>query len=260
MTKLHQILAVERGVQADADRKVALALRGTTVEGEASPLFGKTRVYEPREENGDTFPPESQRVQIRVQKEVLPAITDALARLFDVKFTRESANTNASADVKIGGTVLLPDVPAGYLLFLENQLLALRGLVQRLPVLDPAEDWQWDKTKNIYRTEATKKAREVRVPQVQVLQAPQVIDGEKFDGQYRPFETAKPVGDWTTVKMSGAMPAEEVEKILDRITVLSEAVKYAREQANSIDVTDRKAGAAVFAYLLDGTVRKVAER
>jgi hypothetical protein len=259
MTKLHQILAVERGVQADADRKVNLALRGTNVEGEASPLFGKTRVYEPREVEGDTLPPETQRVQIRVEKDVLPAITEALTRLFDVKLIRETANTDASADVKIGGTVLLPDVPAGYLLFLENQLTALRGLVQRLPVLDPAEEWHWDGNRNVYVTEQTKKAREIRVPQIQVVQPPQVIEGKTFDGQYRTFETAKPVGDWTTVKMSGALPADKREEILDRITILGEAVKYAREQANSIDVTNRKAGAAVFAYLLDGTVKKVAE-
>jgi hypothetical protein len=254
MTKLHQILAVERGVQADADRKVALALRGTNVDGEASPLFGKTRVYEPKQEDGDTFPSETQRVQIKVQKDVLPAITEALTRLFDVKFTREAANTEAFADVKIDGVTLLANVPAGYLLFLEAQLNDLRGKVLRLPVLDPAEEWHWDGNRNVYATEPTKKAREVRVPQVQVLQAPQVIDGRPFEGQYRPYETAKPVGEWTTVKMSGAMPADEVEQILGRISTLGEAVKYAREKANSIDVTDRRAGEKIFTYLLTNIV------
>jgi hypothetical protein len=153
--------------------------------------------------------------------------------------------------VKIGGTVLLPNVPAGYLLFLENQLTALRGIVQRLPVLDPAEDWHWDGNKGVYVTEQTRKAREIRVPQVQVLYEAT----KEHPAQVRPYETAKPVGDWTTVKMSGALPADKVEEILDRITTLAEAVKYAREQANSIDVTDRKAGAAVFAYLLNGTTK-----
>lgn len=254
MTKLHQILAVERGVQADADRKVALALRGTSVEGEASPLSGLIKTYAPREENGDTLPDQRQHVQIRVEKDVLPAISGALTRLFDVKLIREHANTSAFADVKIDGTVLLANVPAGYLLFLENQLNTLRGVVQRLPVLDPAEEWHWDDNRNVYVTDEQKKAREIRVPQVQVLYEHQFKDGQALPAQVRPYETAKPVGDWTTVKMSGALPAGELEGILDRISELGNAVKYAREQANSIDVVNRKAGEKVFSYVLSGIV------
>lgn len=258
MTKLHQILAVEQGVQKDTDRKLALAMRGTNVEGEASPLLGLIKTYAPREEDGDTLPEQRQHVQIKVEKDVLPAIAEALTRLFDVEFTREQSNTDAFADLKIGDDVLLAKVPVGYLLFLENQLNGLRGLIQRLPVLDPAEEWHFDKNRNVHVTEKAMKARELRVPQVQVLQKPQVIDGQVIDGQYRPYETAKPVGDYTTIKMSGAMPADEREKVLDRISELGRAVKYAREQANSIDVTDRKAGDKVFTYLLSGIV--VAER
>jgi hypothetical protein len=254
MTKLHQILAVERGVQADTDRKVTLAMRGTNVDGEASPLSGLIKTYAPREEDGDTLPEQRQHVQIKVEKDVLPAIAEAMARLFDVKLVREHANTEAFADVVIDGTTVLANVPAGYLLFLAEQLNSLRGLVQRLPVLDPAEEWHFDKNRNVHVTEPVKKARELRVPQVQVLQKPQVIDGQVIDGQYRPYETARPVGDYTTIKMSGAMPADERERLLDRISTLGEAVKYAKEQANSIDVVNRKAGGKIFAYVLTGIV------
>lgn len=259
MTKLHQILAVEQGVQKDAERKVALAMRGTNIEGEKSPMNGMTRVYEPRvADDPDTLPDERKNVQIKIEKDVLPAIADALTRLLDVEFVREFANTEAFADVKIGDSVLLANVPVGYLLFLENQLNMLRGLVSRLPVLDPAVDWHWDDNRGVYVADPVKKARELRVPQVQQLSPAQVIDGKPFEPQFRHYETAKPVGDWTRVEMSGALPATEMEKILDRISELGRAVKYAREQANSIDVTNRKAGDRVFTYLLSGIV--LAER
>lgn len=254
MTLLHQILAIERGVQADTDRKVSLALRGTSVEGEASPLSGRIKTYEPREADGDKFPDERQHVQIRIEKDVLPAISGALGRLLDIKLVREDANTRARADVAIDGTVLLKNVPVGYLLFLESQLNALRGIVERLPVLDPAREWHWDKNRNAHVTEPVRRAREVRVPQVELVSPAQVIDGKAFEPQFRQYETARPVGDWEEIRLSGAMPADEREEILDRISVLGDAVKFAREAANSTDVTGRKAGEKIFSYLLNGVV------
>jgi hypothetical protein len=58
-----------------------------------------------------------------------------------------------------------------------------------------------------------------------------------------------PVGDWTTVKFSGALPATRVREILGRVTALQEAVKFAREEANGAEVADQRAGEAVFRYL-----------
>jgi hypothetical protein len=59
-----------------------------------------------------------------------------------------------------------------------------------------------------------------------------------------------PAGDWTTVKFSGALPAARVRVLLDRVTALQQAVKYAREEANTTEITDREAGEKVFGYLL----------
>ena len=58
-----------------------------------------------------------------------------------------------------------------------------------------------------------------------------------------------PAGDWTTVKFSGALPATRVRTLLDRVEELQRAVKYAREEANGTEVTDRKAGEIIFGHL-----------
>ena len=51
-----------------------------------------------------------------------------------------------------------------------------------------------------------------------------------------------PVGYWTTVKFSGALPARRVNELLDRIERLQQAVKFAREEANAAEVADQRAG------------------
>jgi hypothetical protein len=52
---------------------------------------------------------------------VLRETSATLTRLFDVTPTKDWANCEARADVKVDGRVLVPDVPVAYLLFLEKQ-------------------------------------------------------------------------------------------------------------------------------------------
>jgi hypothetical protein len=58
-----------------------------------------------------------------------------------------------------------------------------------------------------------------------------------------------PVGYWTTVKFSGALPARRVNELLDRVERLQQAVKFAWEEANGADVVDQRVGDAVFGCL-----------
>jgi hypothetical protein len=57
------------------------------------------------------------------------------------------------------------------------------------------------------------------------------------------------VGYWRTVKFSGALPATRVNTLLARVEQLQAAVKFAREEANNLEVEDVKVGAQFFAYL-----------
>jgi hypothetical protein len=250
MTALHQILAIERGVAADAERKIALATKGIEQTGEQSPLTGLSRSYKPRADEGDALPPQYQHVQISLERDVLPMIAQAMTRFLDVKFTREASSAAAKADVVIadGGqqVTLLSGVPVGYLLGLETELDKLAALVKKLPVLDPAEEWHWDAAKGCYATEPKVTARNIRVPQVQVLYEAT----PEHPAQVRPYETEKPAGDWTTIKLSGALPFDRVQAIYTRVRAVGEAVKLARESANRIDATDRAAGQAIFDYIL----------
>lgn len=118
MTKLNQLIAVEKSVKSKSFQDLTEAHRAVQ---KATLLSGISRVYQPKDEEGEQLPPESTRVQVKAE-EVLRDIAATLTRLFDVTATKDWANLHARADVTVDGRTLLRDVPVTYLLFVEKQL------------------------------------------------------------------------------------------------------------------------------------------
>nr|WP_232320327.1 hypothetical protein [Herbidospora daliensis] len=242
VTKLNQILAVEKGVKADVQRKVADA---NTLIQKAPLLSGISRTYQPIDDEGEQLPPESTRVQVQAEQ-VLRDVTVTLTRLFDVTATKDVANCAAKADVVVDGATLVRDVPVTYLLFLEKQLTDLHALISRLPTLDPSETWSLDGNTDTWRTEPVRTTRTKKVPRNHVL----AEATEKHPAQVQVFTEDVVVGYWTRVAFSGALPQRRVNELLTRLTKLQEAVKFAREEANGTEITDQRIGEALFGYLL----------
>lgn len=242
MTRLNQIIAVEKGVVSRSE--AALTLTYHQIQKTAL-LQGISRSYQPRNEEGEALPGESTKVQVKVST-VLDNLADQLTRWFDVVATKEHANREAHADVVVDGDVLLPDVPVTYLLFLEKRLVDLRTLVSKLPTLDPAEDWDEDMD-GTHVTQAILTTRSKKVPRNHV----KAVATEKHPAQVEVYFEDVVVGDWTTRKFSGALPKRRVDELLARIESLQAAVKYAREEANTAVVDDVRVGRKVFAYILD---------
>ncbi|WP_433575772.1 hypothetical protein [Nocardia brasiliensis] len=241
MTKLNQIIAVEKGVKSAAARE--LAQRQGALQ-KAALLAGIARTYQPKDEEGEQLPPESTRVQVK-SEEVLRQTAATLTRLFDVTATKDWTNTEAKADVSVDGEVLLRDVPVSYLLFLEKQLAELHAFVQRLPVLDAAEAWSFDDSTDTWRTDAVRTIRTKKVPRNHV----KAEATEKHPAQVEVYYEDIAIGYWNTVRFSGALPARRVNELAERVDKLARAVKFAREEANGTEVTDRKTGDVIFGYL-----------
>ncbi|GAA3422693.1 hypothetical protein [Streptosporangium vulgare] len=130
-TKLNQILAVEKGVKSDTQRKVTDAYH--TIQKNAL-LSGLSRTYQPIDDEGERLPPESTRVQVQGE-DLLKQVGAALTRLFDVTATKDWANCTARADVKVDGSTLLEDVPVTYLLFWRSSWSTCTPFIAKLPVL-----------------------------------------------------------------------------------------------------------------------------
>jgi hypothetical protein len=72
---------------------------------------------------------------------------------------------------------------------------------------------------------------------------------EKHPAQVEVYYEDITVGYWRTVKFSGALPAQRINELLARVERLQEAVKFAREEANNLEVEEQKVGEKVFQYL-----------
>lgn len=244
MAKLNQIIAVEKGVKSKSHQDLTAAHHGLQ---KPALLAGISRTYQPKDEEGEQLPPESTRVQVQAEG-VLRSAVGALTRLFDVTATKDWANCEARADVSVDGRVVVPAVPVSYLLFLEKQLTELHGFVRRLPVLDAAESWSQDPSTDAWKTEPVRTIRTRKVPRNHV----KAEATENHPAQVEVYYEDVPVGYWTTVKFSGALPARRVNELLDRIEKLQTAVKFAREEANGAEVADQRVGEAVLGYVFAG--------
>lgn len=248
MTKLHQIIAIERGVVADTERKLAEVKAVLAIGGDRDPLTGLSSTYESRRgAEGDQLPPQRRKVQLTVP-ELLTMVQGQLTRLFDLKFTREYANCSARADIVVDGDTLIEDVPAGYLLFLEAQITQLVSLIDGLPVLDPAQEWDDQDPglpAGVWKSATRKVERTHRVPKYEVMVDPT----PQHRAEIRQWDTDEIEGYWTHVKFSGQLPRRAVQEMRARAVKVLEAVRFAREHANELQVTDRAAGDAILGYV-----------
>jgi hypothetical protein len=257
-TYLHQILAVERTAETDAGRQLGEVVRLLGIGGDQNPLTGLTRTHEPKSDEFDKQPDQRRRVQVTTA-DLIAAVVESQTGYWDLSYTREVANTQAAATVMLDGEPLLENVPAGYLLFLENRLTALiTGLIDKLQALDPAKEWR-DHTqvpglkRGEYAAEPMQRLSTTKAWRVLQL-APATKEHAE---QTRPYEADVVTGLLTFTDYSGQLPAARIQEIRGRATKILNAVRYARQQANMLEIQQQRAGAvilgAVFGDLLPST-------
>lgn len=241
-TKLCQIVAVQKGLQTRVLHAVSEIYHGL----QKPPLFsGLSRTYQPVEDDGETFPSEYTLVQKNVES-LLAEASRHLTELFDVVATKETANMSAKAAVVLDGQRITPELPVPFLLFLEKQLVDLRTVVSKAPVLDPADRWTEDRDNGGFATEPVKTLKTKKVAEV-LVKYPAT---DKHPAQTEVIATDRATGHWETVKFSGALPRTRRDELVARIDAMSDAVKRAREEANSMEVTQVRVGADIFLHLL----------
>lgn len=241
MAKLNQILAIEKGIKTRVYGEFTELHQATQKPGL---MNGFHKSYQPRDEEGETYPPESQKVQHNAA-DVLDRVAAGLAELFDITATKDWANCTARADVVVDGRALIKDCPATYLLFLEKQLSDLHTFIGKMSELDPGADWNVDPGTGLYKTEpmTTQRTKKVQKP-ITLYEAT-----KEHPAQTQLITEDVIAGQWLTIKYSGAIAAPRKKQLLNRIEKLNQAVKFAREQANAAEATDKKLGREVFDYL-----------
>lgn len=241
MARLNQIIAIEKDNRTRAEQ-IAFAAYKQLAKPE--PLTGIIKTYLPRDEQGEQLPSQGTRVQATVE-ETLQELSIITARFLDLLGSKERTNQEAVADVILDGTVFIPNAPVTFLLALERILSEELVQAKKLPVLPLEFEWADYDGAGVYQTPPIVTVRSKKVPKNHV-KAPAT---DKHPAQVEVYYEDVAVGDWTTRHFSGMIPIARKHQIIDRITSLLEAVKQAREEANTTEVVDFKTGAAVFSYI-----------
>lgn len=241
MARLNQIIAIEKGIKSKSLQELAEAQKALS---KPALLSGISRTYRPKDEDGEQLPPEWKKVEVKAE-EIVRQTTAVLTKLFDITATKDWTNCRARADVVVDGQTLLTQVPVSYLLFLEKELVDIQAFVKKLPVLDTSETWSFDAGADCWVTEPVQTLKTFKTPRNHV----KAEATEHHPAQVEVYYEDVTIGYWRTVKFSGALPAQRVNELLARLEKLSQAVKFAREEANNTEVEEQRVGDRVFQYL-----------
>lgn len=242
MTVLHQVLAVEKGLKSRVNRQ-ATDLFHLLKKNDF--FFGMSRRYTPSDDLGERFPDENIVIRANVE-DVLAETATLNIEYWDLVYSKDVANTKATADIRIGGLVLAEGVPVTYLLFLEKQLQDIRTTFAAAPVLPLDENWTLDKAQGVFRSDPVETNRTKKTP-FAFEKAPAT---DKHPAQVEVMTEDVVVGKWAKTTFSRALTPGRKAKLLSRIDLLIQAVQYAREEANAQEVLDREIGRFFFDYLL----------
>lgn len=241
-TQLNQIVAVEKGLKSRVTADVTKLYH----QLQKPALYGGfSKVYTPKDDEGEIYPPERQVVQANVSDD-LDAVGKALTQLLDATLTKDVANTKAAGTVRVGDQELVT-APVPFLLTLEKQLIDFRTVVGKLPTLDSADTWEYDHASMLSRTQPVRTVKTKKVPKVLV----KYEATDRHPAQTEVYTEDVTVGHWDTTKLSGAVTSQRRADLLDRVNTLIDAVKHAVEEANRAVVEQKKVGEAVFDYLLE---------
>jgi hypothetical protein len=241
MPKLNQIIAIEKGMKSTTESEITEAYH---LAQKPEVFNGLNRIYEPKDEMGEPLPPEQQVITMTAP-ELTKMFSASLVKLFDITATKVYGNTNAKADVVVDGETLLENVPVEYLLFLEKRLQDVATYINKLPILDPAVDWHFDEAKGIFASDPTTTHRTKKVLRNHI----KADATDKHPAQVDVYTEDETVGYWKLTRFSGAMPVPLRDQWREKVRKLQAAVKFAREEANSLHVENVSTGDAVFRYL-----------
>lgn len=239
--KLNQIIAISANVKSRKQSVFSETYHTMKKEGIFS---GHSKTYLPKDEDGEKLPDETKVVTLTVDKAIDRARA-VLEDMFNVIATQDKGNCIAKADVKIDGAVLLKDVPATHLIFLEKQLADIITFVDAFPTLDPSEDWRYDENGGCYKSKESQSFRTKQVPK-SMITAPAT---DKHPAQVHIYNENINIGTYTMLKYSGAMTATRKDELLEKIRILDKAVQQAREEANMTEVESVTYGTTLLKHI-----------
>ncbi len=239
--KLNQVISIEQTVKSKCN---SVKSENYKIAQKPGLFNGYIKRYRAKSEDGESFPDEKAKVQVTA-KELLDSEAALLESLFNIEATKDFANCLAKADIVVDGKVLVKDAPVTYLLYLSKELTDLDTFVSAIPVLTEDEEWKVDEQTGLARTEPTQTVKTKKIQKPIVLYPAT----DKHPAQTQLITEDEVVGSWDHVKFSGAFQPAQKKALLAKIQKLSDAVKVAREEANTATADSVNAGTTLVDWL-----------
>lgn len=246
--KLHELLAVETNLENQANKT-----RGDlkdTFEKKRHLFEEKRSIFIPSEDSGKQVTEAQSDIQSTVQKE-LNWVQEFISKALDASYQVAEANTIARADVILeddSETVLLKAVPATSLLELEKRMTELTLLIGAIPTLDPAKGFVPDaqRGEGYFKARTVNKTRSRKEKVVIVLHAPT----KEHPAQTTLIDKDIPIGNIEEQEWSALMTPARKAELLNRVEMVSRAVRRARSRANEVEVDKtKKIGKKILDYV-----------
>ena len=241
--KLCQIVAVEKDTRGRA-MELLKKLQQVAAHGELFEGFRKE--WEPLSEDGERYEPEERGVQFKAD-EVVREVLSAQAEDISVEATKDCGNAASLADITVDGVTLVENAPVPLLLFLEKRLALIHSAISGLPERDPARRWAQGDSLALSDTVRTHRTKKTQRPIVLYDATPE------HPAQTQLVTEDAIVGHWVTTYVSGAFSEMQKKQLLGRVERLIEAVKFAREEANSRVVDRLQVGGRLMEFVIGDT-------
>lgn len=243
--KLHELLAVE-GDLAATSKKLSDEAK-VTFEKRADHFMGLATTVTMLDAARQGENTAEEKAMVSTVADKLNYLTKPVVKHFDAVLQKDSANQEATADLVVDGATLGENLPATFLLGLENHLKRLRPIYEAIPTLKPGLDWKKDENlgANVYKAPSQTSFRTEKVVGYQVLYEAT----KEHPAQIKDWTEDKPIGRVERTETSGMLSPADKAAILGRIDTLLRAVKRARQRANGQEVQDRHIGAALFGFI-----------
>lgn len=246
--QLHQLLAVQGDLEGKWKRVKDEAIITFTKRADHFTGFDKRlQMFDAKDERLEESGASHKELTTTVDKK-LEYIRPDGTRFFDALLQKEATNQDARADLAVDGVTLGTDLPATWLLGMEQKLKELRAVYETIPTLAPGIKWEADETlgKGVYRNEHN----EVKLKTEQDI-AYKIIQPQDANhpAQVETWKENKPVGQYTTQHVSGCLSPAQKSALLERIDKLARATKKARTRANNTEAKKLKIGKEIFNFI-----------
>ena len=243
MGKLHELLAVVGDLGGKAN-KILEETKHVFSKGDDF-VQGEKRTYHVKVDGEEPLKPEGHEMRTTVPDRVRYTL-ESVIELMNAQISREMTNTTAFADVTVDGNIVAAHLSAQALLSMETSLKAFRDIVEKAPTLDASIRWEPETTmSHVFRSPPEVKVRTKKIEEYRVI----VQATKEHPAQTAKVVEDRPIGEWTTIKFSGAISAVTKARWLSRLDAHLMAVKQARQRANMAEIVPSKVAQALFASI-----------